>query len=184
MYPTLSMKTISTTTIHLVRNKIEIKRLRIALGLGIFILPTILAGIIFYFVLGLNVEEWIFMVSITGLILLNLALFTLGRLTKEKRTLLFGYGNIRVIDHNKNVQVIPLEQLKISPIHWNNNQKSKPEAYQIRARGMPCMTISKRGIMQKKATQSENKCTNFWTTTEEEWQQLQNLLSTFLESNN
>ena len=182
MYSTISTIAMTTETFHLVRNKIDVGRLRLFYTLGVFILPTIFANAFFYSTLGLKGVNLIVATSIIALALLNVVIYLINRATRGNVTIIFGFQNLRIITNPKETQVIPFENITITRLSYEMDDIEHP-AIRMDIKNLPCMTIGcKKSTKHWKNVEGTVECTAFLVHTEEEWKRLLNVLDYFIES--
>jgi hypothetical protein len=170
-------ETINTSTFKLERNRIQIGVNRLIYGLGIFLLPTLLANAIYASVLELKNEELLIATGITALILFNLAIYLNSRTTKGNRTLIVGHRNIKILRNSHVLHIIPYEDLKITELNWGIDENSTQPAIRIQAKNFPCMTIGSRATTPAKAkSQQIVDCTTFLISDEQQWNNLKKAL--------
>ena len=180
IYSPILTTTMTTETFHLVRNKIDIGRLRLLLGLGIFVIPTLLANAVFASSFHLEGTGLVIATSLTGILLLNLTLFLLHKAKRGNRTLIFGFNHLRVIEETEAVKVIPFENLTIIPLTHGLDEDKRFPAIRIKAEELGCMTIgSTQSSNQWQATEAAIDCTAYLIPSEEEWKRFMEIINQF-----
>ena len=169
-------------TFSLKRNRMDISRRRILYGLCIFLFPTLIANAIFYTYIDLRSIELILVTGIIALILLNLTIYLLNRTTKGNRTLIFGYNDIKILQHSQLIQTILFSELKITRLHWGTEEDNLRPAIRISAKGFPCMTIGSRTATQNWASAPlAEDCTTYLIDQEQDWNRLLSALKYFIQ---
>ena len=140
------------------------------IGIGVFILPTLLASTIFHFLLTLKGIELQIVIGITILILLNIALFIINTLESRKTKLLIDLNAIRILDHSNSMQVIPFEKIKIINISSNNNEKTTRQAIQMLTETFHGIIIQKDNLDGIRYTMKKETNQKLFTiSTQEDW---------------
>lgn len=182
MYPTISTIAMTTETFHLVRNKIDVGRLRLFYILGVLILPTVFVNAFFYSILELKGVNLIVATSLVALTLLNVVVYLINQATRGNITIIFGFKNLRLIESLKVTQVIPFEDITITRLSYGMDDVTHP-AIRIDIKNLPCLTIGcKISTDDWQTSQEVMDCTAFIIHKEEEWKRLLNILDYFIES--
>jgi hypothetical protein len=178
MYSTIPTIAMTSETFHLVKNGIDIGRLRLFLGLGVFLIPTLFANAIFVSIFHLEGINLVISTSTVGLIFLNLVLFLLGKANRGNRTLIFGLSKLRVIENNGAVELIPLEELKITTLTYEMDEEKRFPAIRIRAKDFGCMTIGSNQFSKEwQPTKEQIDCTTYLIPSNEEWQRFLEIIN-------
>lgn len=169
-----------TTTFRLRRNSTHLGAIRLLYGIGIFLIPTLLAHAIFASTFRLLGADLVIATTTTGLILFNLVLFLLNRAKKGDRTLIFTFNNLRIIENTEAVQIIPFEDLKITLLTYGMGEDEHLPAIRIAAENFGCMTIgSTQHSEQWQANTEQIDCTTYLIASEEEWERLMEIINQF-----
>lgn len=176
---TINNRLINIQPFKLERNHFQSGRRHLLLSLGVFILPTLFVYVVFNTMMDLEGIELIISTGLTALFLLNLTVFILNKITKKNRTLLIGFNEIKVLENSKLIQVIPFEQLEITDLNRNRNDKCS--IIRISAKEFPYMTIGSRiSVKDWKNISSTVDTTIFLISKESEWKRLLNILSNYI----
>ena len=180
MYSPVLTIAMTSETFHLVRNRTDIGRLRLLLGLGVFLIPTLLANAILDSVFHLEAPGLTIATLITGLLLLNLTLFLLNKAKQGSLTLIFGFNNLRVIENTTEVQVIPFTDLEITSLTYGMSKDKGFPAIRLKAKAFGCMTIGSRQFSKEwQVAEQQIDCTTHLISSEEEWKRFVEIINQF-----